>query len=337
MPEVSNKEQKVQYRFVRLLRGADMTRRRLPLMVVDSNKPGPAVWITACMHGDEVGGVAVVHDIIKLLQKHPLRCGAVYTFPMLNPLGFETVDRHVSMSNEDLNRVFPGSEDGSLGERMAHRILEEIVNVKPTLVMDLHTDWRQSIPYILVDNPTPPVWGDEMQVRLRELAAQTGLLNVLDPVTTTGAGAKLQHTLSYSLIKRGIPALTLELGESYVVNERVVCLGCAAVWRVLTHLGMVDGMAPSFPLSTVPEGMYSYGERPYASVSGLIRFLVEPGEQVRQGKPVARIYNGFGKLRETLRAEASGIVLGHADTSVSYPGKPVFAFAAIQEPDSGTV
>ena len=38
------------------------------------------------------------------------------------------------------------------------------------------------------------------------------------------------------------------------------------------------------------------------------------------------IYSAFGKLQETMQAMEDGIVLGHTDTSVAFPGKPIMAF-----------
>lgn len=63
----------------------------------------------------------------------------------------------------------------------------------------------------------------------------------------------------------------------------------------------------------------------------VIRFLVKPGQEVRSGQAVARIYNAFGKLQETLRAGRDGTVLGHTDSSVAFPGLPVIAFAVTEK------
>ena len=63
-----------------------------------------------------------------------------------------------------------------------------------------------------------------------------------------------------------------------------------------------------------------------SSTSGIIRFLTKPGELVKKGQPVARIYNAFGRLQETITALNDSIVLGHSDYSVSFPGTSVMSF-----------
>ncbi|MDY6970251.1 MAG: hypothetical protein SVR08_16580 [Spirochaetota bacterium] len=47
---------------------------------------------------------------------------------------------------------------------------------------------------------------------------------------------------------------------------------------------------------------------------------------MKAGQPIARVYNSFGKLQESITALNNGIVLGHADSSVSFPGIPIMAF-----------
>ena len=50
------------YSFVKIMTGSDLSIRRLPMMVTRSPNPGDVVWLTACVHGDEVGGVVVVQE-----------------------------------------------------------------------------------------------------------------------------------------------------------------------------------------------------------------------------------------------------------------------------------
>ena len=63
-----------------------------------------------------------------------------------------------------------------------------------------------------------------------------------------------------------------------------------------------------------------------SSSSGIIRFKVKPGQLVKKDQPIAKIYNVFGRLEQTLVAEHDGIVLGHADSSVALPGEPIVSF-----------
>lgn len=324
--------QTIKYSFLKILTASDLSSRRLPLMEIKSSNSGPVVWLTGCVHGDELGGVVVIQEIFKKLRKYPLLKGSIYSFPLMNPIGLETASRQITISKEDLNRSFPGNKNGSLAERIAAKIFATITETNPTLVLDLHNDWKQSIPYTLID-PAEVIKCQEIYEKVKTFSKITGFLIINDQKETYKPG-HIERTLTINLIKHGIPSLSLELGESYVVNEKNVEYGVRSISNILAYLGMIEPINEFFvyPLSESIRGkILDYSNQPSSSTSGIIRFLVKPGDIIKKGQPVARIYNAFGKLRETLRALHDTIVLGYSDSSVAFPGTPVMAFGIIKE------
>ena len=53
------------------------------------------------------------------------------------------------------------------------------------------------------------------------------------------------------------------------------------------------------------------------------------GDVIVAGQPVAKIFNAFGKLLETVVSAHRAVVLGHSDSSVAFPGKPVVALGLL--------
>ncbi|HPO12557.1 MAG TPA: M14 family metallopeptidase [Candidatus Hydrogenedentes bacterium] len=313
---------KINYSFLSILTGSDLSRRRLPMMVARSINPGPVVWMTACVHGDEVGSIVIIQEIFKRIRKRRLLCGELHAFPLMNPIGFETSSRNITFSKEDLNRSFPGNKNGSLGERIANRIFSTILQTQPALVLDLHNDWMHSIPYAVVDKD-PGTSYQEAYEKTREFGKKSGFLVISDV-------EEVHRALSFNLIKQNVPAVTLELGESYVVNEKNTEYGVKAIWNILTDLGMVEAMEAPFVYPAPEEyrgKVLRYSDKPFSSTSGIIRFLTRAGDVVKKGQPIGRIYNAFGKHQETISALDNGIVLGYSDSSVVFPGTPVMAFA----------
>jgi len=312
---------KIQYSFQRILTGSDLAIRRLPTMRASSDLPGPLVWLTACMHGEEVGGMAVIHDVFKRLRKTGMCCGQIFSYPLMNPWGFETMARNIHPTQEDLNRSFPGSSQGTLGERMADKIFTAIRNSAPSLVIDLHNDWVRSVPYGLLDSWTSGLNRSAWE-KSRELLNQFDMLQVSDPEVIEGS-------LTHNLLACGIPALTFELGESYRINESQVRLGVEAVWRILERLGLVDPIPAELvlPLPKPCRGkLLNYTWGPVATEAGIIRYQVNPGQMVRKNQIVARIYNSFGKQLKTLKAPEQAVVLGYRDYAMVFPGMHVLAF-----------
>jgi predicted deacylase len=242
----------------------------------------------------------------------------------MNPLGFDVSSRHITLSEEDLNRSFPGNPGGSLAERMAHTILQSILETKPSLVLDLHNDWTRTIPYIVLDalGENPTAAEQRMRDKLFQLANSTQFPIVEEP-------NPLRRSLSHTLVQAGIPALTFELGESQVVNEANVAMGVAAVWEILAGQGMVEADANLAPNGEA--ALLRYSSHPLCSTCGILRFLCEPGQKVRKGQVIARVHDAFGRILETLRVEADALVLGVADSSATFPGAPAVALGLYPE------
>ncbi len=323
-------KQKIKYSFSKILTGSDLSSRRLAQMQAISDQPGPVIWLTACVHGDEIGGIAIIQEIFKRLKKFPLLKGSIYAFPLMNPIGFETATRHISISEEDLNRSFPGDKEGSVAERLANQVFTGILKTKPSLVLDLHNDWTQSIPYTLID-PYPGLKHKNAYALAKSFSQKLGFV-VIDEREDLSDAPELKRTLSGSLLFHDIPALTLELGGAYVVEEINVQAGVIAIWNLLVSLGMVKEIQNKSYFKTpkfLKSRILKY-EHLSASSSGIVRFLAKPGEIIKKGQPVARVYNVFGKLQETLKAQHQVIVLGHADYSIAFPGLDIMAFGIIK-------
>ena len=316
-----NASAKIRYSFQKILTGSDLSHRRLPLMSAASANTGPVVWITACSHGDEICGIAIIQEVFKKIRRRLLR-GTVYAFPLMNPIGFETASRNITMSREDLNRSFPGETTGSLGERIADLIFRTILNTSPSVVLDLHNDWTKSIPYALIDR-NPGNLHKAAYEKTKSFAKQTGLLVIADT-------DDMKTSLSHNLLLKDVPTVTFELGEPKLINEKNVEYGLGAIWNVLASLEMIEPLEDPFRYSsstTYGRGkILKYSDKPYSSKSGIIRFLAKPGDEVKKDQPFAKILNIFGKHQETVNALNDAVVLGHSDISVVFPGMPIMAF-----------
>jgi predicted deacylase len=292
--------------------------------VADRGVQGPVVCLTACLHGDEVGGTAIVHDVFARLRRHGLLRGAVHAFPLVNSMGFENAARFIAADGEDLNRCFPGNPHGSLGEQIARRLFDTLLRSEPDLIIDLHNDWIRSVPYLLVDPPAACQTRAQYR-RLLKLAGATGLLLVEDADTFH----PLANTLAGAALGAGVPAFTIEAGGSLAVVEEGVATGTRAVLAVLAALDMVSepGQAPV----RASGQLCRYTDRPHASTSGLVRFAVAPGDSVSAGQRLATVFSAFGSPEESLHAVAPGIVLGLEDHARALPGRPVIALAELPD------
>lgn len=319
----TKKNTTIHHQFYDILKGSDLSERRIPLMIAESKNPGPVIWILGCEHGDEVGGIVVIQELFKIIKNQGLLKGKVYAIPILNPFGFESNSRQIPFSKEDLNRSYPGNPNGTLAERIAFKINESIKKSNPDLVLDLHNDWINSVPYILLDYEDKKT-NKKVYKKMKTACDKSGLVTVKD-------NEEYPSCLSTTLFKSNIPALTLELGQSYVVDEKNVEIGVHAILNIMAHYEMI--LSDPYDLNYLPKkriskNMLYYTEQPLSSKSGIIRFRINAGEYVKKNQIIAEIYDTFGNKVETLKTKDKGIILGHNDTSVSFPGTSIIAMAS---------
>lgn len=312
---------KVSKRLIDITGLRDIIQRRIAVITVDSEVPGPVVWLTACIHGDEVGGTAIVHDVLAAIRQSGLNRGVVHALPLVNSMGFENVSRFINSDGEDLNRCFPGDSRGSMGKQLARRMFDIIRKTNPDLVIDLHNDWVRSVPYVLID-PSESYPSKKLSKHVFRMARATGLLMVED----SDVFHPLHNTLAGSMIDAGVAAFTIEAGGAFAIVEDSVAIGANAVLSALQSLQMIDdGMVPA--TADTRDEVWKYTGEPLCTSSGLIRFAVVPGQKIKRGQVLARVYSAFGSREETLKATGPGIVLGLEDHARVLPGREVIAIA----------
>lgn len=114
----------------------DYTELTLPIQVIRGKEPGPVCFVSGAIHGDELVGAAIVKSIINDRRLKNLR-GTVVAIPIVNVFGFNSRSRYLP-DRRDLNRCFPGTPNGSLGSRIAHLFMEQIVT-KCDFGIDFHS------------------------------------------------------------------------------------------------------------------------------------------------------------------------------------------------------
>ena len=112
------------------------TKIEVPIIIERAQEDGPILLLLAGIHGDEINGVEIVRQLVSKGYNKPTK-GTVIAVPVLNVLGFINETREFP-DGRDLNRMFPGSEKGSLPSRFAYHFLNEVAS-KVDYCIDFHT------------------------------------------------------------------------------------------------------------------------------------------------------------------------------------------------------
>lgn len=302
---------------------------------LERRRPGsrqPVVVVTANVHGDECTGVGAVLRLAARLEGTLVR-GAVHLYPTVNPEGLERRSRKVPDEDVDLNRLFPGDPAGSPAERLAYALWTDVGTRNPSLVVDLHSDAPDAIPYALLDRAVA-LRGQSragLEASCRNLGEATGLTVLHEYPDDRYSRYRLDRSLTGAALNRmQVPTVTVEAGPRLYLREDAVQAATDAVVGLLHALDMVGEAPPPHP-SRVEGGPWRRDSGPRASSTGVLVPRVRPGALLRRGDPVAEIRALSGTLLEVLPAEARGFVVSFAERAHVVAGVPVCTYA-LSEP-----
>ena len=269
----------------------DHTDMDMAVHVVHGRNDGPRLFVSAAIHGDEINGVEIIRQLLKRRGLGRIR-GTLLAVPVVNSFGLITQSRYLP-DRRDLNRSFPGRENGSLAARLAYVFSEEIVS-RSTHGIDLHTgsNHRANLPQLraaLDDEET------------RRLAIAFGAPVILDTSARDGS-------LREAVVDSGIPMLLYEAGEALRFDEVAIKAGLRGVLNVMRAIGMLPPLKrrtrPFEPTVARKSGWVR------APKSGLLRAKVRLGDTVTKGAIAAHVVDPIGADDTPVPVPASGIVIG---------------------------
>jgi predicted deacylase len=283
-----------------------MTELKIPIIVSHSNRKGPVVLLSAGLHGDELNGIEIVRQMIVEKINRP-QIGTIICMPLINIFGFVSQTREFP-DGRDLNRVFPGSSNGSLASQFAYNLMEHIVPLVD-YVIDFHAGGRTrfNVPHVRVQQGKPEL--EEMAN-----AFQAPFLMYSDNV-----GGSFREACD----RVGVKYLLFEGGKSLEINPIVVHEAIAGTKRFLHHLGMLK---EKFDVPNAEKPMIliesSYWIR--ADLSGLFRSVAPFGEYVEEGEIIAWITDPYGFIETPVLAPNSGYIINENQGNIVYQGDAIF-------------
>lgn len=278
----------------------------VPVIIERSKKPGPVILLTAGIHGDEINGVEIVRQVISKNINKPVK-GTVICIPVVNVFGFLNMKREFP-DGRDLNRVFPGTKNGSLASRFAFQFVKKILPVAD-FCLDFHTGGasRFNVAQVRV------LKGDEKSMKFARI------FNAPFTIHSKTIGKSYRETC----YKNGKMVLLFEGGKSMDSNREIARLGVEGTMRILRHLEMLK---PRFEIPD-PPGMSIVIENSTwmrAKYSGLLHVKIEIGKHVEKGEYIATITDPYGKFRHKVIAPHTGYIINVNESPIVYQGDAIF-------------
>lgn len=295
---------------------------QLPATILHGEQPGKTVLITAGIHAEEYVGIQSALELSEMLKVQKI-AGTVVIVKVVNRKAFEV--RSGSESHEDgknLNRVFPGSKEGTWSERLAYAIEKELLSIADYYI-DLHSgdSYEQLTPYVYYAGAA----AKEVAEQSREMAQQA------DVPYMVGSNVAMGGCYNYAA-SLGIPSILLERGQMGGWTKEESHSTRRDVRNILCHLGIYQGEKDYrnyYPLE-VKDLCYQA-----ANEQGLWYPCKKPGDMIQQGDILGVIKDYEGKILEVCKAEYGGVILYQTGSLQVQESGSVIAYGRIsRESDS---
>ena len=265
------------------------------------------ISIVTGTHGDELEGQYVCYELQRRLRERPeLLNGIVDIYPALNPLGVDSITRGVPGFDLDMNRIFPGSEDGAMAEFAAACIVQDIQGSE--LCIDVHASniFLREVPQVRVSEQTA-----------RDLLPYAVQLNC-DFIWVHASATVLESTLAHTLNMLGVHTLVVEMG----VGMRITRAYGDQLLDGIFHLLHSEGIWLGEDIEV---------RRPIVSTDGKVGFVnaetlgmfvprVTHWQDVRRGQVIGDLINPLSGEGVEVKSPCDGVLFTLREYPLVYEG-----------------
>lgn len=278
------------------------------LMPEETSDNMKRIGIVTGTHGDELEGQFVCYELNQRIQKHPEYLhGIVDIYPAFNPLGIDSITRGIPIFDLDMNRIFPGSEEGPMMETMVSRLMSDLKGAD--MCIDIHASniYLEEMPQVRINEETAD-----------QLVPYARLLNV-DFVWIHAAATVLESTLAYSLNMIDVPTLVVEMGVGMRITKDYGYQLVDGILNLMKEMGIWSG-----PVESVREPLIS-SDRAIGFVNADHPGIYLPDarifDEVMRGDVLGKIVDPLtGSVLEEVKAPITGKVFTRREYPIVYSG-----------------
>lgn len=264
---------------------------------IEGNHPkSKRVAIVSGIHGDEFEGQYICYEMARRIRKQQhLLNGTVDIYPALNPLGLDIAQRNIPKINMDMNRIFPGNKRGSVMERVAAAVVDDIAGAD--ICLDIHASnvFIREIPQVRIS--------EEFADKLLPFAR---LMNV-DMVWTNASETVHESTLAHSMNMLGVPSLVVEMGMGTRISRQFGNQVVDGIFNLMKEMGVWLGESGNIQYPVISTD----GEVEFirSRVNGVFLPQIEHNHYVKKGDKLGEIVNPLeGTVLYEIIAKKSGLV-----------------------------
>lgn len=284
---------------------------RWPYFALRGREAGPAVAITAAIHGGEYPGPLGALQLAREIDPATLR-GSLLILPLVNLSSFWARTAFITpQDGKNLNRVFPGKAVGTFGDILAFRVTTDIYSPADA-VIDLHSGdiFEALADHVLrysSDDPAVNAQSERMVEAFGLPYARTY------PMPRNPGGTAGNATLL------GKPSILVEVGGNGLASEANVVSVHDGLVNTLRALGVLAGE----PEPKTKTHWVQSGAQVVAPATGLWRSAVALEQQVAEGELLGTLTDPLGEVISRVISPIDGMVLYYMTTLAVHEGEPL--------------
>ena len=266
----------------------------IPTTIINGKKSGKIVAISSGIHNCEYVGIQSAIELSQEIDPVNIN-GTVIIFHPVNYSGFfHKIPAVMPEDNKNLNRAFPGIENGSTADKIAYHF-SKFLYPQLDFFIDLHGGdlYERATNFVY-----SPGIGDNKVIEVSHEVAQ-----VLSVPYRVRSSAKTGAYNSAAI--QGVPSMLIERGGNGLWNNEEVKEYKKDILSVLGYFNIIDILNEK----NLNQKEISIAEYISSEVDGFWYPRYKAGEKFNEGDLLGEIKDCFGNIITSYYAEFDGVIL----------------------------
>ena len=266
----------------------------IPTTIINGKKSGKIVAISSGIHNCEYVGIQSAIELSQEIDSENIN-GTVIIFHPVNYSGFfHKIPAVMPEDNKNLNRAFPGIENGSTSDKIAYHF-SKFLYPQLDFFIDLHGGdlYERATNFVY-----SPGIGDNKVIEVSHEVAQ-----VLSVPYRVRSSAKTGAYNSAAI--QGVPSMLIERGGNGLWNNEEVKEYKKDILSVLGYFNIIDFLNEK----NLNQKEISIAKYISSEVDGFWYPRYKAGEKFNEGDLLGEIKDCFGNIITSYYAEFDGVIL----------------------------
>jgi N-alpha-acetyl-L-2,4-diaminobutyrate deacetylase len=257
----------------------------LSVLVGPAAQPGKGLLATGSTHGDEIEGPVAIKNLLREIRTEDV-LGRILLVPVINPMAFRANRRETPDDGVNFNRAFPGNPKGSVTYRLADFVVRFLFP-QVHAVLDIHSGGEVAR---FPATANVHFMKDPVQRRAMEETARGFGTRFIMQYQNSTPGLLTGYAEDLGKISVGT-----EMGWGRAVQAGGVSMSRQGILTAAVRLGQLRGEVPPNRHTPAAEQLLVDTAAPesnfLAPFEGHFEPLVELGQKVSKGQPLARLHD----------------------------------------------